>query len=86
MVHISLGGSRVRVVLSNEFGDAPLDVGAARDFDLPMVGKLKTRVSVLNLFDRSYLTYYSQANYSGTDDDYYAGRGRTVTLSWRRSF
>lgn len=31
-----------------------VNVGAARDFDLPMVGKLKTRVSVLNLFDRSY--------------------------------
>ncbi|MCE4557187.1 TonB-dependent receptor [Roseateles cellulosilyticus] len=41
---------------------------------------------VENLFNRSYLTYYAQANYSGTADDYYAGRGRTVTLSWRRSF
>jgi len=39
-----------------------------------------------NLFNRSYLTYYAQANYSGTAEDYYAGRGRTVTLSWRRSF
>lgn len=41
---------------------------------------------VENLFNRSYLTYYSQANYSGTNEDYYAGRGRTLTLSWRRSF
>lgn len=40
---------------------------------------------VENLFNRSYLTYYSQANYSGTNDDYYAGRGRSLTLSWRRS-
>ncbi len=39
-----------------------------------------------NLFNRRYLTYYSQANYSGTNDDYYAGRGRSLTLSWRRSF
>jgi len=31
-----------------------VNVGAVRDFDLPMVGKLKTRLSVLNLFDRSY--------------------------------
>ncbi|MFT3811776.1 MAG: TonB-dependent receptor [Acidovorax sp.] len=31
-----------------------LNVGAAHDFDLPMVGKLKTRLAVLNLFDRSY--------------------------------
>lgn len=41
---------------------------------------------VENLFNRSYLTYYAQANYSGTTEDYYAGRGRTLTLNWRRSF
>ena len=29
VVHVSLGGDRVRVVLSNEFGDAPLAIGAA---------------------------------------------------------
>ncbi|HSI56000.1 MAG TPA: TonB-dependent receptor [Ideonella sp.] len=39
-----------------------------------------------NLFDRQYITYYSQSHYAGTDDDYYAGRGRTLSLSWRRSF
>lgn len=39
-----------------------------------------------NLLDRRYFTYYGEANYSGTNDDYYAGRGRTVTLSWRRDF
>ncbi|MBT9490949.1 MAG: TonB-dependent receptor [Paucibacter sp.] len=39
-----------------------------------------------NLFNRAYITYYSQAHYAGSDDDYYAGRGRTATLSWRRSF
>ena len=43
-------------------------------------------LGVENLFNRQYITYYSQANYSGTDEDYYAGRGRTLTLSWRRSF
>ena len=31
-----------------------VNVGAAHDFDLPAVGKLKTRLSVLNVFDRSY--------------------------------
>ncbi len=30
IVHISIGGQRVRVVLSNAFGTAPLQVGAAR--------------------------------------------------------
>ena len=29
IVHVSIGGSRVRVVLSNEFGTAPLTIGAA---------------------------------------------------------
>ncbi|WP_242477968.1 TonB-dependent receptor [Rubrivivax gelatinosus] len=41
---------------------------------------------VENLFDRRYITYYSQSHYAGTDEDYYAGRGRTLTLNWRRSF
>ncbi|KFX76916.1 TonB-dependent receptor [Ralstonia solanacearum] len=31
-----------------------LNLGAARDFNLPMVGKLKTRLTVLNVLDRSY--------------------------------
>lgn len=31
-----------------------LNLGAAHDFNLPMVGKFKTRLSVLNVFDRSY--------------------------------
>jgi iron complex outermembrane receptor protein len=43
-------------------------------------------LGVENLFNRPYLTYYSQAHYAGTEDDFYAGRGRTATLSWRRSF
>jgi iron complex outermembrane receptor protein len=43
-------------------------------------------LGVENLFNRPYLTYYSEAHYAGTSDDLYAGRGRTATLSWRRSF
>lgn len=43
-------------------------------------------VGIENLFDRQYITYYSQAHYAGSADDYYAGRGRTVTMSWRRTF
>ena len=39
-----------------------------------------------NLFDRQYVGYYSQANYSGNDRDYFAGQGRAYTLSWRRTF
>lgn len=43
-------------------------------------------MGIENLLNRQYITYYSQAHYAGSNDDYYAGRGRTVSLSWRRSF
>ena len=43
-------------------------------------------LGIENLFDRQYVGYYAQANYSGTERDYFAGRGRTYTLSWRRTF
>lgn len=43
-------------------------------------------MGVQNLFDRQYIGYYAQARPSGTDTDYFAGRGRTYTVSWRRSF
>jgi len=43
-------------------------------------------LGVENLFDRQYVGYYTQSNPAGTNDDYFAGRGRTLTLSWRRSF
>ncbi|MCO5411424.1 TonB-dependent receptor [Ralstonia mojiangensis] len=31
-----------------------MNVGAARDFNLPTLGKFKTRLTVMNIFDRSY--------------------------------
>lgn len=43
-------------------------------------------VGIENLLNRQYITYYSQAHYAGSNDDYYAGRGRTLSLNWRRSF
>ncbi|WP_235538230.1 TonB-dependent receptor [Pelomonas sp. Root1444] len=43
-------------------------------------------VGIENLFDRQYVGYYAQANPAGTNDDHFAGRGRTLTVSWRRSF
>jgi iron complex outermembrane receptor protein len=43
-------------------------------------------LGIENLFDRQYIGYYAQARPSGTNDDYFAGRGRTYTASWRRSF
>lgn len=43
-------------------------------------------VGIENLFDRQVIGYYAQSNPAGTADDYFAGRGRTVTASWRRTF
>ena len=43
-------------------------------------------LGVENLLDRQYIGYYAQARQSGTNDDYFAGRGRTFTVAWKRQF
>lgn len=43
-------------------------------------------VGIENLFDRQYIGYYAQSNPAGTNDDYFAGRGRTFSVSWTRRF
>ena len=43
-------------------------------------------LGVENMFDRQYIGYYAQARPSGTNEDYFAGRGRAFTLAWRRHF
>lgn len=43
-------------------------------------------VGIENLFDRQYVGYYAQSNPAGTNDDLFAGRGRTLAVSWRRGF
>jgi iron complex outermembrane receptor protein len=43
-------------------------------------------LGIANLFDRQYIGYFAQAQPGGTNDNYHAGRGRTFTLAWRRSF
>jgi iron complex outermembrane receptor protein len=42
-------------------------------------------LGVQNLFDKQYLTYYSDTVLP-TKDKIYAGRGRTVTLGWEARF
>lgn len=41
-------------------------------------------LGIENLFDRRYITYFSQT--TPADDDYNAGRGRTLTASWNWRF
>lgn len=43
-------------------------------------------LGIENLFDRQYIGYFPQANPGGSNEDYFAGHGRTYTLSWRRTF
>ncbi|WP_417551733.1 TonB-dependent receptor [Marinomonas fungiae] len=57
-------------------------VDASMGYQLP-VGRLN--VSVANLFDEDYFTYYSQSAYAN-DDFYFKGRGRTVTLAYGLDF
>ena len=39
-----------------------------------------------NIADKFYVTYDSDTVQTASNDRFYAGRGRTFTLSWRGSF
>ena len=43
-------------------------------------------LGIENLFDRQAIGYYAQSNPAGTNEDYFADRGRTFMLSWQRTF
>lgn len=43
-------------------------------------------LAVANLFDKQYITYFSQTSNNVTNDNYVAGRGRAITLRWQASF
>lgn len=69
-----------------DFRDADDDVTASFDgyttVDASLSGTLSrttVTVSVSNLLDEQYITYYSQAG-TNLDSRYFAGRGRTLTL------
>jgi iron complex outermembrane receptor protein len=46
----------------------------------------KLGVAVENLLDRQYVGYYSQSAAATDAGNTYAGRGRTLSVSWNRSF
>lgn len=81
-----------RVVMRNYF-DRKFDAGAGNDFggytlfDAVVgyrIGKQRLLLSVQNLTRKSYITYNSQT--VGTNDTYFAGRGRTITLGLTGDF
>ncbi|WGL16073.1 TonB-dependent receptor [Microbulbifer bruguierae] len=43
-------------------------------------------LGVENLLNESYITYYSQTLTYVNDSTYFAGRGRSLTLSWNKAF
>ncbi|WP_333628077.1 hypothetical protein, partial [Stenotrophomonas cyclobalanopsidis] len=57
-------------------------------FDLGVdyrLAKGKVNLGIANLFDRQYITYYSQSALI-EPARYFAGRGRTVTLGYSLDF
>lgn len=44
------------------------------------------RFAVENAFDKQYVTYFSQVDTARSNDAYFAGTGRSFTLSWARRF
>lgn len=66
-----------------DFGGYTL-VDASVAYQLP-VGRITAGIE--NLFNRDYVTYYSQSADSTTRDDrYFKGRGRTLTVGYQVSF
>lgn len=43
-------------------------------------------LGIENLLDKQYILYNTEANPAGTNSNYFAGRGRTFTLSYARTF
>lgn len=79
---------QVSHAFSRSFDNEDLDfdgytlVDASIGYKLP-VGKMN--LSVANLLNEDYFTYYSQAAYAN-DSFYFKGRGRTVTLAYGLDF
>ena len=44
------------------------------------------RIGVENLFDKQYIVYFSQVDPVGGNDTFFAGPGRSFTLSFERRF
>ncbi|HEX7079545.1 MAG TPA: TonB-dependent receptor [Gammaproteobacteria bacterium] len=71
------------------------DAGTETDFDgysvvdavvgWELEGRGRLDFAVQNLLDEQFVTYYSQSATFGLDD-YFAGRGRTMTVRWTGSF
>lgn len=59
-------------------------VDAMLFFDAGRLGQVTLAAS--NLFDKQYVTYFSQTSNNVSNDNYVAGRGRAITLRWQKRF
>lgn len=79
---------QVQHAFKQRFDDPAKTFGGYTLADVSLGYKLangQLRVGVANLFDRGYITYYSQSALV-EPARYFAGRGRTVTLGYGHSF
>lgn len=79
---------QVQHAFRRSFDDPEKDFGGYTLVDAAMSYKLTKgtlRLAVANLFDKQYITYYSQSALV-EPDRYFAGRGRTVTLGYSIDF
>lgn len=73
---------------ARRFDDPDMNFGGYALFDVSAEYRLSrgsVQLGVANLFDRQYITYYSQSALA-SDDRHFAGRGRTVTLGYALDF
>lgn len=80
--HINEGRNTATTIYEERFeGYTLVDFGAGWNTRL---GEFSFGIE--NLLDRQYVGYYPQVQPNGDDLNYFAGRGRTFTLGWRRTF
>lgn len=69
---------------------APADFNGYTLVDLivkKQLGRGEVSIGVENVFDRQYITYFSQTQGTNGDNfDYFAGRGRTLSVRYRLAF
>ncbi|MDQ8202929.1 TonB-dependent receptor [Pelagicoccus sp. SDUM812003] len=80
-------GLRTRFQASNYFDSDSRGFSGYTLFDLLLsyeLGEGALKVGLENVFDKQYITYYSQT--VGNDSRYFAGRGRTLTAKYSFEF
>ncbi len=84
---IQIAHLRDRNFRSDIPGEAEFEFNGYTTVDMSFVSRTRYgdfSLGVDNLLDKQYITYFSQAQARQRDDAFFAGRGRTLTLSYRK--